>query len=62
MDDLVLAEYIQKKYGNDIKIMFFDILSKTINYHKLTINLGCGSSLTFELNKNKLEENGNTDR
>lgn len=55
MDDLALSEYIQQHYGKDIAGMFWDILSKTINYHNITLNLGGGNSLTFELNKNKKE-------
>jgi hypothetical protein len=33
--------------------MFWDLASKTMNYHKLTLNLGGGNSITFELNKER---------
>lgn len=56
MDSLILVEYIQKKYGKEIRDMFFDILSKTIDYHNITINLGGASSITFELNKDKKDK------
>ena len=33
--------------------MVLDLVSKTIDYHKLILNLARGNSITFELNKER---------
>lgn len=53
MNDLNLANYLQNKYSKEITDMILDLASKTIDYHKLTLNLIGGNSITFELNKER---------
>ena len=53
MNDLNLVNYLQNEYSKEITDIVLDLASKTIDYHKLTLNLVGSNSITLELNKGR---------